>query len=62
MIVFVVLHHFKCTIEKPNGEHDTLEYDMLEAIKLSQAKAQEFINQQPPEIQKRLRIEHWNAE
>lgn len=62
MLVFVVQHHFEMKIEKPNGEHDTLEYDMLEAIKLSQVKAQEYINQQPPKIREKLRIEHWNAE
>jgi len=62
MLVFCVFHHFECRIEKPNGEHDTLEYDQLEAIRLSQRNAQTYINEQPPKIRPRLRIEHWNAE
>ena len=62
MNVFCVFQRFECTIEKPNGEKDTLEYDSLEALRLSNRSAQNYINEQPSNIQKRLYIEIWNAE
>lgn len=62
MLVFCVFHKFECTIEKPNGERDTLEYGELSAIRLSQRGAQQYISEQTYEIQKRLSIEIWNAE
>lgn len=62
MLVFCVFQRFENRLEAPDGSLDILEYDQLEAIRLSQKKAQEYINEQPPEIRPRLHIEHWNAE
>ena len=62
MIVFCVFQWLKCTIEKPDGEKDIVEYPILECLKLSNTKAQEYINEQPPEIRPRLIIQAWIAE
>jgi len=62
MIVFCVFQRFECIIQKPNGEKDTLEYETLECIKFSNKKAQEYINEQPPEIRPRLHTQVWNVE